>query len=38
MINLFINNLKNILISEYRKELKENEAMTKINKKKAKIV
>ena len=38
MINLFINNLKNILISEYRKELKENEAMTKIINEKAKIV
>ena len=30
MIKLFMNNLKNILISEYQKELKDNEAMTKI--------
>ena len=35
MIKLFMNNLKNILISEYQKELKENEAMTKIINEKA---
>ena len=35
MIKLFMNNLKNILINEYQKELKENEAMTKIINEKA---
>ena len=35
MIKIFMHNLKHILINEYQKELKENEAMTKIINEKA---